>query len=147
MTPPNQDDLLIDPKKSWVTIESVVLLVIMAFTFAGTWATMLFQMGAASDRIEVLQNQMTENTAGFAEYINESHKNSERLESKLGEILIKMETESALKKASRPDPWTGRMMEASDRAWMIKLIEAGVPLKNEDRPDVMQIQRKYIDAL
>lgn len=147
MSPPNKDDLMIDPKKSWLTIESVVLLVVMAFTFAGTWVTMLYQMRTSTTRIERIQVQMNENSKGFSDYIKESHENSERLEDKIGEVLAKMEMESQIKKASRPDPWTGRMMEASDRSWLINLQKAGVNIEDEDRPDVMEIQKKYIGAL
>ena len=117
-------------KKSWISLEVLILAVVVAISITTTTVLQNSDIADNANSIEQLKDSF-----------NDMNVNLANINVTLDEMLFQTKMKNQLELISMRDRWSAGCMEDHDREWLKVLQEIHPELKQSVIPDVKTIQR------
>ena len=121
-------------KKSWISVESMITVLIMAVAITGTW----FRIEVKSDQNK---KDIIEINEKLGSYVEQTTAELTKINATLTEMLIETRIKNELASVQMRDRWTSEMMEDYSVAWLSLLQGYHPEMKHSDIPSVKETQR------
>jgi hypothetical protein len=133
-------DVKLSPKKSWITVQSLISAVIMSIALTGTWIRVDNRTAANAEAIVELN-------ARFTDYVEKTTISLDTINATLTEMLVEARIKNEIAGLEMSDRWTSEMMESFSADWLEVLQEYHPEMKHSNVPNVKDTQREHLHLI